>query len=173
VSKNEVNALPECYDENMIGFFSQGPDVAFVYWEFSAGQWEMVAERGNVCVRLYKVRETESSDYEYILIRETEPPPYTNNWYFYGIEPNSTYIAEIGCRLPDGSFFPLVKSETMATPPVPRFDAMPRPRGIADRPAVPVREHRPAEGQEKIAGTGMEMADVYASMPFYMGYYIK
>ncbi|MFZ5631885.1 MAG: DUF4912 domain-containing protein [Bacillota bacterium] len=171
MSKKGFDCLPQFYDDNMVGFFSQGPSVVFVYWELSGSQWETVVELGGpVLVRLYQVRESENFDYEYIPVREAEPPPATNNWYFDRLEPDSTYSFEVGCKLPDGSFFPLVRSERITTPPEPRFDAMPKQKEVTGKTVENLPEIRDPGGLEGIAEGSLELSDVFESMPFYMGY---
>lgn len=171
MSVDRTGSLPEYYDDNMIGFFSQGPGVIFVYWELSGSQWEVVAELGGtVLIRLYKVRESEGPDFEYSLVREVEPPPFTNSWYFDHLEPDSVYNLEVGCRLPDGSFFPLVKSEKAATPPVPSFDSMPMIEKAAREHAASLPDSKPAVSDGGVIQRGMTLVDVIESMPFYMGY---
>lgn len=163
--------LPGHYDDNMVGFFSQGPGVAFVYWELSGSQWEFVAElEGVVLIRLYRVIERESPDFDYSLVVEVEPPPYTNNWYFDQLQPDSAYILDVGCRLPDGSFFPLVKSEKATTPAAPRFDSMPKMKNDDREPAEPLPDSRPAAGDGGAIERELALVDIIKSMPFYMGY---
>lgn len=163
-------SLPAFYDDNMIGFFPQSPSTIFVYWELSLELWEAVAEMGGAFIRLYRVLENGNSEYEYHLTREIKPPPYTDNWYFEGLDPGARYCFEVGGKLTDGSFLPLVKSETVSTPPVPRFDVMPR-QGIVARVSGNAWKEFQAGGKYlEEAGKNMELDEVLTSMPFYMGY---
>jgi len=161
-------SLPTFYDDNMIGFFPQSPGTIFVYWELSRELWEAVDEMGGAFIRLYRVLENDNSEYEYHLTREIKPPPYTDNWYFDGLEPGVRYCFEVGGKLSDGSFLPLLKSETVSTPPVPRFDVLPR-QGPAAGEAGNAREVLRGTHLEE-AGKNIELAEVLTSMPFYMGY---
>lgn len=171
MNKEGFDLLPKSYDENLIGFFPQGPGVVFVYWELAGSQWDVVTELGGaVLIRLYRVLAGGGFDYEYVPVREVSPPPGTNSWYFSGLNPDSTYSVDIGCKLPDGSFFPLVKSENATTPPVPRFDAAPKRKEIGREPVARLPETRPAGGQVEIAGNDLVLVEIFESMPFYMGY---
>ena len=164
-------SLPQLYDRNIIGFFCQGPRKVFVYWELSLSQWETVTRAGGAFIRLYSVRENQNSDYDYDLAREIQPPPYTRNWYFDHLEPGSMYCFEIGVKLPDGNFFPLIKSDKAVTPPLPRSDTAPKQKAI---PAQPVRTSDDYRAVKKAAGVRMDISldlkDVVQTMPFYMGY---
>lgn len=162
-------SLPAFYDDNMLGFFPQGPGTIFVYWELCRELWEAVAEMGGAFIRLYSVLENGNSEYEYHLTREIKPPPYTDNWYFEGLIPGAMYCFEMGGKLADGSFLPLLKSKTVSTPPVPRFDVMPG-QGPAAAEAVKWSEENMGGKRLEEAGQNMELADVLVSMPFYMGY---
>ncbi len=163
--------LPEVYGDNMVGLLSQGPGVLFVYWELSGIQWEVAAGLGGtVLLRLYKVNEGEGPDYDYILTREVAPLPHTNNWYFRHLEPGTLYSAEIGCRLPDGDIFTLVKSETVFTPLPPKHDFMPKAKTAGPEYGAV----RPEPDFDANAGgtpeRGFKLAEIIMSMPFYMGY---
>ncbi|HBV99016.1 MAG TPA: hypothetical protein DEF36_18505 [Desulfotomaculum sp.] len=161
-------SLPAFYDDNMIGFFPQGPCTIFVYWELSRELWEAVAQMGGAFIRLYSVWENGNSEYEYHLTREIKPPPYTGNWYFEELSPGAMYCFEVGGKLADGSFFPMLKSETVGTPPVPRFHFMPGQGPAAGEPGS-VWEV-PGEKCLEEAGQNLDLDEVLASMPFYMGY---
>ncbi len=165
------DSLPRFYDDNVAGFFPQGPGVVFAYWELSGSQWEVAAGLGGaVLVRLYRAVESEGFDDQYILVREVEPPPGTDNWYFNDLKPDSAYRFEIGCRLPDGSFFPLVGSEKISTPPAPRFNAMPKEKEGHGKQAAGLPEPRVAGGRAVINGPSPELGEIMEQMPFYMGF---
>lgn len=163
---DKKNLLPGFYDENMVGFFIQGPGVIYVYWELSVGQWRTASEVGGIVVRLYKIVESVSPDYDYSLVREAVPPPYTGKWYFDGLDPDTMYCFEVGCKFPDGSFFPLIKSEIVKTPPLQRLDAMPRIEVATDRSSVAINFR---ELQSQIIKEELDLGDVLRTMPFYMG----
>jgi len=164
-------SLPQLYDKNMIGFFCQGPRKVFVYWELSLSQWEAVQREGGAFIRLYSASENQNSDYDYNLVSEIQPPPYTRNWYFDDLEPGSLYCFEIGVKLTDGNFFPLIKSDKIVTPPIPRSDTAPKQKVIPEQPA---RASEPYQAVKKAAGVKMDinldLMDVVQTMPFYMGY---
>lgn len=162
-------SLPTFYDDNMIGFFPQGPGTIFVYWELSLELWEAVTEMGGAFIRLYRVLENDNSEYEYHLTSEIKPPPYTDNWYFDELDPGARYCFEVGGKLGDGSFLPVLKSETVITPPVPRFDVLPG-QGTVAVEAGNAREDYMRRTHPEEAGKNMELAEVLTSMPFYMGY---
>lgn len=167
-----LRSLPLYYDENLIGIFSQGPGVIFVYWELSGEQWEVVVELGGpVFIRLNKVYTGENADYEYITVREEEIPPGTNNWYFHCLEPDCAYFFEIGCKLSDGSFFPLAGSEKVTTPPVPRFNAMPGDKNDFRDLEKHCDQLTDCKGVEEKTGINLAVREVLESMPFYIGYH--
>jgi len=163
-----LSSLPKYYDENLVGLFSQGPDVVFAYWELSGSQWEMVSASGGLLIRLYRVYEAGNFEYEYVVADEAEPLPDTRSWYFNRLEADTVYSFEVGCRLPDGSFFPLLKSGRVTTPPRLKFDIMPKKSVIKVKyttpPFFPVEIEK--AGTLKISA---DVDDVLESMPFYMG----
>lgn len=166
-------SLPGGYDCNIIGIFPQCADTLFVYWELSLSHWKTVADMGGVFVRLYSVSEKDDFNLGKTLAREVQPPPYTENWYFRGLEPGAVYSAEIGVKLQDRSFFPLLKSETAWMPPLPRFDTLPK-----GRPALDKRLETPQGGKElKVFENKTEISigvfEVFQEMPFYMGYDVQ
>jgi len=164
-------SLPQLYDRNIIGFFCQGPRKVFVYWELSLSRWETVTRAGEAFIRLYSVRENQNSDYDYDLVSEIKPLPFTMNWYFDDLEPGSLYCFEIGVKLTDGIFFPLIKSDKIVTPPMPRSDTAPKQKAVPDQLA---RAFDLYQTVKKAAGVKMdinlELMDVVQTMPFYMGY---
>ena len=167
-----IRSLPAYYDQSIAASFAQGPDVLFVYWELSAGQWEVAAgSRGSVVIRMYQVLENAADGFDcnYTLVEEVEPPPATGNWYFKGLEAGSVYSFEVGFRLPDGSFFSLLQSEKTATPPNPGSDAGKRGGIAGGKPRPHQLEATPAGGREKIV-VELELAEVLEKMPFYMGF---
>lgn len=167
------NFLTDNYNDNLIGIFPQGPKTAFVYWELSVSQQETLADLEGFYVRLYKVCENENFDYDYQLVSEIIPPASTNKWYFNQLEPGSMYVTDIGCKLPGGSFFSLVKSGRITTPPEPKTDFMPKQKAVEQKTAAPFMEILSAGGKEGITETGLKTTDVFRSMPFYMGYHIS
>lgn len=174
VDYNKLETLSEFYDQNMIGFFPQGPGVVFVYWELSGSQWEVVVRLGGIMIlKVYRLTGSGETDCENVPVREVELPPYTNSWYFNGLDPDSSYIADVGCRLPDGGFLSIVKSGKTTTPPVPRFDAMPRLKVPAGGPVAKAPEKNPRVKEGDLPGKGISLGEVLESMPFYMGYHTQ
>lgn len=161
--------LPLYYDKNIIGFLPQSPDTLFVYWELSLSHWQAVDGMGSFLVRLYSVRENSDSDFEYILAGEVQQPPFTESWYFTGLQPGAMYLAEIGVKLPDGNFYSMVKSETALTPPLPRSDITPRSKPAADR-SLEKPTVNPEDESFRINELKMGLDEVFQEMPFYMGY---
>lgn len=170
--KGSKESLPAFYNDNMIGFFPQDPSVAFVYWELSSANWKAATEMGGVLIRLYRVWVNESQDYEYILEREIPPPPYTGNWYFEGLEPGTRFCVEIGGKLFDGSFLPVVKSEIISMPPEPKFDTMPKLKASPGHKEEELQQEKSFAGGKlrERAQNNLNLAEVFSSMPFYMGY---
>lgn len=169
--KKDFDPLPQFYDDNLIGFFSQGPGVVYVYWELSGSQWEAVADlAGLVLIRLYRVVDGDGFDCLYLPVAEVEPPPGTGNWYFRGLDPGSAYSCEIGCRLPDGSFFSLIKSDQLTTPPVPRFGPTSGEKDLPARTGAGPPETSAANTRAEITGPIPGLSEILVSMPFYMGY---
>lgn len=166
-------SLPRYYDNNIIGFFPQSPDTLFVYWELSFSYWETVRGMGGAFVRLYSVRESGNFAIEYNLVREVQQPPFTENWYFEDLEPETVYCVEIGGKLPDGSFFPLIKSERAMTPPVPRFDTLPRLKPAPDLMSDKVAGNKVLEIPGNKAEFSIGVFEIFQEMPFYMGYNIQ
>lgn len=164
--------LTDNYNDNLIGIFPQGPKTVFVYWELSESQQEILADLEGFFVRLYKVGENKNSDYDFQLVSEIVPPKSTNKCYFSQLEPGSMYVTDIGCKLPGGSFFSLIKSGRITTPPEPKTDFMPKQKFV-ENTEEPFMETLFVGEKEGVTETGLKTTDVFRSMPFYMGYHIS
>ena len=110
-------ALPDNYGDNHIFLMVRDPYWIHAYWEIQndcreEGLSKLSAKCDEVStiLRVYKVAANESSNYFDI-------PLYvlTKNWYV-DVEPNQSYVIEIGLLHLDGRFFCLARSNEVTTP---------------------------------------------------------
>lgn len=87
----------------------QNPQVVFAYWELSEGLKEALGGRK---VELRLVNEKGG------VFFATEIEPAVKNYYFTGLEPDKIYTCEIGVVNRHKEFYPLLRSNSVRTPPV-------------------------------------------------------
>lgn len=162
--------LPDFYDENILGFYPQGPGCVFVYWELSDFQWKALnSMNGKLIIRLLKLVEDKGFDYKYLTVSQVEPPAATYSWYFTGLEPDAMYNVEICSLHTDGIAIPLLKSDKIATPPLPEFDPAPKSEIPLQKSALDLCENNQDLCSSNMTGLQLGTNDVFDKMPFYMG----
>ena len=114
--------LPTHYGDDKLVLLVRDPWWLFAYWEITPGRQEAVtreiepknlADRKTV-LRVYDVTGTSLPKFHSFF--DIELNFYTNNWYIDVGMPDRQWVAEVGFRLADGRFFPLVRSNSVRTP---------------------------------------------------------
>jgi hypothetical protein len=116
--------MPFEYSEAAISLMPITADRLYVYWSFSdvikamaehhfRTKWDSLP---NV-LKIYDVTDILFYGHNAHKTFEVDLPPMTNNWFIYSLEPDRTYIVDIGTRTFDGSFFTLLRSNPAETSP--------------------------------------------------------
>lgn len=152
--------MPPNYNENVLILLVQKPETVFAYWELSAHQWNALANKGGLYLRLYAYPEECKPDTGSVMEEEVLLPINCSNWYFEGMLPEREYYTELGWKFADGLFIPILRSDPVVTP--------------RNHPVVTVLTGRPPAGQtvKLVGATGQVVLPVsiaIKSMVCYMG----
>lgn len=108
---------PENYGDNMIHVLIRDPEFIYAFWEIQKDHQELVlSELGGdwsvveSILRVYDVTVSGEEEYFDIPLRHFEEN------YFIQVEPNRSYVVEIGLLHQDGRFALLAASDTVTTP---------------------------------------------------------
>lgn len=164
------NMFPSSYNENDITLLVQGPEVIFVYWELSECHWKVIRNHGDVFLRLYRLIEEKAAGNTAEMMEQICLPPFASNWYFTSVGPDRSYYCEIGFKLADQDFLPVIRSNAVHTPALPVNDFRPAPRtekiNRTFNKLPPVVKNQPVTDTE---GLLLPLQEIMSAMPFYMG----
>ena len=114
--------LPASYGEDKLALLVRDPWWLFAYWEVTPTRQEEVVREvkrsghrsWKTVLRVYDV--TQSSLEKSRSFFDIELNFYTDNWYIDVGQPDREWMAQIGLRAANGSFFALVSSNRVRTP---------------------------------------------------------
>lgn len=158
--------LPKWYDENVMMLMIVNPNTAYAYWELSFGQCRALSG-WKPLLKLYRLSPQQNGNTEPQLVRTIALPPFTENWYFYDLKPQSSYRAELGWEQ-GGHYYTIIKSNCIILPP---SDSLDTPgdvqwrRTTFERPDLKKQNMAPA----KTLTEPKKMENTFETMPFYMG----
>ncbi|MFC7370380.1 DUF4912 domain-containing protein [Fictibacillus iocasae] len=114
--------MPAEYKEDVLYMMPQGPATIFVYWSLSESTVKVAEHHFRTSwsdlpkvIKLYDVTDVQFHGHNAHKAFEIEVPEMTNNWFLHNLEPGGTYIADVGTRTFDGSFFTLLRSNAVET----------------------------------------------------------
>jgi len=102
--------LPETYGEDNLTLLIKNPTSLYAYWDTSAKP-----DRGTPVLRVYEISSDEEKD-ELSFLFDIDIYREASNWFFSVPKDNTGYCVELGQRMPDGSFTPLLRSNPVKTP---------------------------------------------------------
>ena len=120
VSVADLYQLPDAYGDNRMVFQARNPYSAHVYWEYTAElvdrvisslEYNSLAE-AELSLRLYDL----TIDAEYNVYYDTELGVADDNWYFFDLEPEHTYLLRLGVLDEEGEFHTILESNKVLTP---------------------------------------------------------
>ncbi len=124
VLKKEKWSMPFEYEEANVHLMPRTPDSLYAYWSFSESTKQMAEHHFRTkweelpsILKIYDVTDIDFFGHNAHRTFEVELPSMTNNWFVHSLEPGRTYIADIGTRTFDGSFFTLLRSNPVETSP--------------------------------------------------------
>ncbi|BAB05133.1 BH1414 [Halalkalibacterium halodurans C-125] len=115
--------LPGSYPVTEITLLPQGPTTLYAFWDTSEQtrglvsyqtdkDWEQLEKR----LRLYDVTSLLFDGRRANRYVDIHLPEMTNNWLIEHVEPNCTYLIDLGVITPSGAFLPVVRSTPIETP---------------------------------------------------------
>jgi hypothetical protein len=133
VTQNQKWSMPFEYAEANAYLMQRTSESLYVYWSFSDSIKKMAEHHFRTnweelpsVLKIYDVTDILFYGHNAHRTFEVNLPPMTNNWFIHSLAPDRTYIADIGTRTFDGSFFTLLRSnpaETSASEIVPHYDS--------------------------------------------------
>ncbi len=134
--------LPTSYHSTYLTLIARDPYWIYAYWEITPSSLEEIKNKigSRIKEAVFVIR---MYDVTYIYFDGTnanrsfdiEIEPGAGNWYINLWSDNATYCADLGLRLPEGSFFALARSNFVTTP---RF----YPSGRSDQIWMEVKENK-------------------------------
>lgn len=115
--------MPYEFDEDTLFAMVQSPTSIFVYWSISAMKRQMVEHHFRTSwsrlpkkMKIYDVTDIIFQGHNSHRSFEIDLPEMTNNWFLQHLEPDRTYVVDIGTQTFDGSFFTVLRSNPVETP---------------------------------------------------------
>jgi len=119
--------LPERYGKDMLTLLVRDPHWAYAYWEITdeaiqraKSQLGSRFDSGSRILRVYDLANGKPERYFDIELDE-----FARNWYINLGKPGGKFCVEFGLRTPDGEFYPIIRSNDVAMPPVGMSDLKP------------------------------------------------
>lgn len=114
--------LPASYDSTYVTLIARDPYWMYAYWEIAPSCLEKVRvgrsadfEKAARVLRVYDVSLIDfngSNAHRWFDLEVGQ----SNNWYINIWQDNTSFVADIGLRVPDGRFFTLARSNAVTTP---------------------------------------------------------
>lgn len=116
--------LPSSYGVDRLVLLARDPYWLYAYWEITATkQEEFSAAYGPTAwvssqpvLRVYDVTKTAPGEQKVNLYMDIRINEEADNWHINVGEPDHTFFVDLGRRLPDGRFVPLLRSNIVTTP---------------------------------------------------------
>jgi hypothetical protein len=100
------------------------PTSLFAYWEIDDFRKEMLSEHFRqawsslpLFIRLHDVTDIMFDGHNAHVSRSNQIHQSTDNWYFHNVQPDRHYIADICTISSDNSYFTILRSNSVGTPP--------------------------------------------------------
>lgn len=157
-------------ESNCLVLMAQSPYTLFVYWTISPSLWEMLADKGEILIRLYRQQGGNSEIWGDVPVWS-----YARTWYIGGIEAGGSYYAEMGYRSQElaGGFVPVLRSNPVQLPWDRGKEAVRRviEQNIKDEETWLIGRDQslPREVNEKTAPVDESWWALIRGMAFYMG----
>ncbi|APT71891.1 hypothetical protein BG95_02790 [Thermosipho sp. 1063] len=112
--------LPKSYNKNRLVLMPVNPNWIHAYWDFNYETLENIKKlpkEYKLVLRVYDVTFIEFNGKNAHRTFEIRLNIDMKNYYINVPMPNADYLSEIGYITPDGSFYPLIRSNVCKTPP--------------------------------------------------------
>ncbi len=118
-----IQEIPSSYERDEVTLLPQSPTVIYSYWELSGALRQMSEQQCRTAwhelkkhLRVYDCTMLHFNGHNAHRYIDIFLPEITNNWMIHGLEPNRTYIVDVGVWTRQGSFLTLVRSNAIDTP---------------------------------------------------------
>ncbi|WP_332691038.1 DUF4912 domain-containing protein [Halalkalibacter lacteus] len=115
--------VPDSYERDEVTLLSQSPKVVYAYWEISTSLRQITEHQCRLPwhdlhkqLRVYDCTMIDFNGHNEHRYFDISLPEMTNNWMIQNLEPNRTYIVDLGIRTRQGSFLSLIRSNAIDTP---------------------------------------------------------
>lgn len=115
--------VPSSYERDEVTLLPQSPTVIYSYWELSTAMRQMIEHQCrsawhelNKHLRVYDCTMLHFNGHNAHCYIDIDLPEMTNNWMIRGLEPNRTYIVDLGIWTKQGSFLTIIRSNAIDTP---------------------------------------------------------
>ena len=161
--------LPETYGDNCLVLLVRDPFWFFAYWEitpqrlneFHQKYGPELWDRGQAVLRVYEVAGLNEEAFAPRRYFDVGVQMEARRWYVQADQSGRTYLAELGIKLPDGRFIPLLRSNRI-TLPRGRVSDQTDSQWIAVNPAEWDKLMDVAGGAEHIGRGSVEISRVMA-----------
>lgn len=103
--------LPEGDQDHRLTLLIKNPTCLYAYWDI-----DQDLDIGTPVLRIYGPNPAGQREEEFSYLFETDITREAKNWFITVPKDNCSYYAELGPKLPDGSFSPLLRSNVVRTP---------------------------------------------------------
>lgn len=108
--KSIDDELPATYQDNKLILLIKNPNCLYAYWDTTT-KWD----QGIPALRIYEAVSFENKlDFSFLF--DIDISHDAKSWFINVPKDNSSYYVELGQRMSDGSFAPLLKSNLVKTP---------------------------------------------------------
>jgi hypothetical protein len=115
--------LPSSYDLDCLCAMVRNPTTIYLYWELSMIRKRFLENNFSMdwstmpkFLRVYHVTSILFNGHNAHREFDIPVPEMTNNWFISDLEPNQTYIVDLGIQKENGSFFTILRSNPIDTP---------------------------------------------------------
>ena len=114
-SLNAGETLPPFYGEDTLVLLTRDPYWLFSYWELTPDTLSRSSAAGEPFEQMLRIKKFDHQGKE-ISFFDIGLDQDSSSWYVHAGEPDRTYQAELGLRMPDGSFKLALTSNKVHTP---------------------------------------------------------
>ncbi|GAE24759.1 hypothetical protein JCM9140_711 [Halalkalibacter wakoensis JCM 9140] len=118
-----VPKIPSSYERDEVTLLPQSPTTIFAFWEMSLTLRQMTEHQTRTPwhellkkIRVYDCTMIDFNGHNAHKFFDISIPEMTNNWIVHNLEPNRTYIVDIGIETKQRSFLTLLRSNAIDTP---------------------------------------------------------
>jgi len=108
--KSTSEELPSTYHDAKLVLLIKNPTCLYAYWDTT-----MKPDKGIPALRIYEAVPFEQ-EHKFSHLFDIDIFHEAKNWFINVPKDNCSYYAELGRRMPDGSFEPILKSNLVKTP---------------------------------------------------------